>query len=248
VWISNTKLGESKGHDAVIICRDTGPFQLRVEWLRDGDKQVRGVTSENGGRLTIKNLTRDDEGVYVCFVPSINTKTMEGALKVMTLKVLEDCLGLRKLSCHSGECFDESQLCDGHHNCPDDSDELNCDQRPTSISVVQTLPTVMAMGQAQKYSAPASVVQKKKVYETLAKKNSVLHHVTFECEDLGPLSKSPLKVLSFLYSIPEAKTGTRVYRCNDLKGHVLIQGAGGLIIDTYALKPVPEPLLLPVSP
>lgn len=52
----------------------------------------------------------------------------------MNLFCLDPCIGVRKVSCFDGGCFDnKTQLCDGKHDCLNGRDELNCPTNDMSL-------------------------------------------------------------------------------------------------------------------
>jgi len=75
-----------KGQDAVLQCRDEGYARSKVYWRRLGGKKLPSSSKQARGRLELFNVSKEDEGDYVCV--STSHKNVEGGSQVSTLRVL----------------------------------------------------------------------------------------------------------------------------------------------------------------
>ena len=66
VWPGS--LRDSEGGESVFFCLIEGRGPHRVTWTRDSGKSIPKKASVTSSRLTIPNVSPDDEDFYICTV------------------------------------------------------------------------------------------------------------------------------------------------------------------------------------
>lgn len=82
VWPES--LRDSEGGEAVFYCINEGRGPNRVTWSRDGGSSIPKKALVISDRITIPNVSEDDEGFYICTVRNnYGMVTARGELTVL---------------------------------------------------------------------------------------------------------------------------------------------------------------------
>ncbi|XP_066903525.1 basement membrane-specific heparan sulfate proteoglycan core protein isoform X5 [Halyomorpha halys] len=128
--------------EAVFRCRDEGLGRYRVRWYRERGLPLPPGSRDSYGRLEIPNVQIEHTGTYYCEAIGVSPNTPGARQSVhLTVEQLPNpsspsfpaiVCGPNQATCYNRDCINKSQVCDGHFDCGDGSDESRCPRFPGS--------------------------------------------------------------------------------------------------------------------
>ncbi|CAH1394861.1 unnamed protein product, partial [Nezara viridula] len=120
--------------EAVFRCRDEGLGRYRVRWFRERGLPLPPGSRDLYGRLEIPNVQIEHTGTYFCEAIGVAPNT-PGARQSVHLTVEQllypsspsfPVCEPYQATCYNRDCINKTQVCDGHFDCGDGSDESRC--------------------------------------------------------------------------------------------------------------------------